>query len=192
MGPALAVYHDEREILYGLLLDNAVGHANDHTLAQIYATWATGGGALPDWLGLVPTTFRDLMEFHFPGFAVAHPPNPGRALASERFPELDDLRQLLLEHRSAADPSTEWVAEIVTVACMAQEHLWRDLGVWSRRDLSQLMYRNFPDLAARNVRDMKWKKFLYKQMCEAEGIYVCRAPSCDACTDYDRCFGPED
>ncbi len=25
-------------------------------------------------------------------------------------------------------------------------------------------------LAARNVKDMKWKKFLYKQLCEAEGI----------------------
>ncbi|MFM8444786.1 MAG: nitrogen fixation protein NifQ, partial [Methylococcus sp.] len=33
-----------------------------------------------------------------------------------------------------------------------------------------------------------WKKFLYKQLCEAEGIYVCRAPSCGECVDYADCF----
>ncbi len=51
---------------------------------------------------------------------------------------------------------------------------------------------NFPDLVARNSKDMKWKKFLYKQLCEAEGLYVCRAPSCEVCKDYQQCFGPED
>lgn len=192
MRPATAACHDERGILHGLLLDSAVGHDNDDVLARIYATWATGGGALPDWLGLTPIAFRGMMEFHFPGFAVGHPPNCGRLLATERFPEIDDLRGLLLAHRVDAGPSVEWVAEIVTVACMADEHLWQDLGVWSRADLSQLVHGNFPALAGRNVKDMKWKKFLYKQMCEAEGIYVCRAPSCDACCDYGHCFGPEE
>jgi nitrogen fixation protein NifQ len=38
---------------------------------------------------------------------------------------------------------------------------------------------------------MKWKKFLYRQLCLEEGIYVCRAPSCEVCKDYDLCFGPE-
>jgi NifQ. len=40
--------------------------------------------------------------------------------------------------------------------------------------------------------DMKWKKFIYKQLCEAEGLYVCRAPSCEVCKDYDQCFGKEE
>jgi nitrogen fixation protein NifQ len=39
---------------------------------------------------------------------------------------------------------------------------------------------------------MKWKKFLYRQLCLEEGIYVCRAPSCDVCRDYDLCFARED
>ena len=37
----------------------------------------------------------------------------------------------------------------------------------------------------RNTRDMKWKKFLFKQLCETEGIYICRAPTCDQFCDYD-------
>jgi nitrogen fixation protein NifQ len=39
---------------------------------------------------------------------------------------------------------------------------------------------------------MKWKKFLYKQLCEEEGLYVCRAPSCQVCVDYERCYGSEE
>jgi nitrogen fixation protein NifQ len=54
------------------------------------------------------------------------------------------------------------------------------------------MERNFPSLAARNDKNMKWKKFFYKQLCDAEGIYVCRSPSCEVCVDYAQCFAPEE
>ena len=61
-----------------------------------------------------------------------------------------------------------------------------------KQELSELFARNFPRLAALNSRDMKWKKFLYKQLCEKEGINACRAPSCEQCDDYLKCFGPEE
>ena len=83
------------------------------------------------------------------------------------------------------------MAHILAAGCMASDHLWQDLGLWHRAELTALMRRNFPPLAARNVKDMKWKKFLYKQLCESEGIYLCRAPSCEVCVDYAVCFGPE-
>jgi len=53
------------------------------------------------------------------------------------------------------------------------------------------MQRNFPTLSALNVHDMKWKKFLNKQPCAAEGVHVCRAPSCEVRIDYESCSGPE-
>jgi nitrogen fixation protein NifQ len=55
-----------------------------------------------------------------------------------------------------------------------------------------MLQYNFPELAAKNDKDMKWKKFLYKQLCEAEGLYLCRAPSCEVCIDYPKCFGSEE
>jgi nitrogen fixation protein NifQ len=85
-----------------------------------------------------------------------------------------------------------WLAKILVAGCMGSDHLWQDLGLWSREDLSRLMTFNFQVLALSNNRDMKWKKFLYKQLCAAEGVYVCRAPSCEVCTDYHECFGPEE
>jgi nitrogen fixation protein NifQ len=83
------------------------------------------------------------------------------------------------------------MAEHVALACLGDNHLWQDLQLASRAELSALMQRWFPELVARNHADMKWKKFLYKQLCEREALFICKAPSCDVCTDRPVCFGPE-
>ena len=57
---------------------------------------------------------------------------------------------------------------------------------------TDVMTRWFPRLAERNDRDMKWKKFLYKQLCDRAEVSACRAPSCGVCTDQVVCFGPEE
>ncbi|MBT8439314.1 MAG: nitrogen fixation protein NifQ, partial [Gammaproteobacteria bacterium] len=111
---------------------------------------------------------------------------------SERDDEHNELYELLHSHRANQSESEIWMAKIVAMACQGQNHLWQDMGLWSRSQLSELLMRNFPELAAKNVNNMKWKKFLYKQLCITEGIYTCRAPSCEVCTDYNNCFGPED
>lgn len=173
------------------LMAHARGLGNDDWLARMLATASHGGGALPDWFGLSPVQFQMLMGLHFPGVSIA-PPLPGHQLATERIDEFEQLRELLLKHRAGYSTSEIWMAGVVAAACMASDHLWQDLGLWSRTDLSALMHANFPRLAARNTRNMKWKKFLYKQLCAAEGIFVCRAPSCEICTDFTACFGPEE
>ena len=85
-----------------------------------------------------------------------------------------------------------WLAKIVIAACAAgKEHLWRDLGLANRRELSRLLTDAFPAFARKNTGDMKWEKFLYRACCAGEGIYVCPAPSCRECADYADCFAPE-
>jgi nitrogen fixation protein NifQ len=106
--------------------------------------------------------------------------------------EKQDLEQLLRQFALVKTTETEWLISIIVAACLGSDHLWQDLGLWSRSELSALLNHNFPELAVRNSKDMKWKKFLYKQLCEAEGLFVCRAPSCEVCKDYPVCFGPED
>lgn len=93
----------------------------------------------------------------------------------------------------AGQPSQQqrWMARILAAGCLGSDHLWQDLGLRQRAELSLLMAHNFPALAQRNHRDMKWKRFLYKQLCETEGIHTCRSPSCEVCVDYHACFGPE-
>lgn len=112
-------------------------------------------------------------------------------LAEVQEEEKDDLTRLLLEHRAGPEPEPDWLAAIVVAACQRPNHLWEDMGYRSRADLSALFETFFPTLKARNDRDMKWKKFLYKQLCDRDDMHVCRAPTCDACDDFEACFGPE-
>ena len=119
------------------------------------------------------------------------------ALARERralrADEVVDLVALLLDHAAAgADRELHELAERVAVGCLGDNHLWQDLQLPSRRELSALFDRWFPALATKNRGDMKWKKFLYKQLCEREELFVCKAPSCAVCIDRPQCFGPED
>jgi nitrogen fixation protein NifQ len=166
---------------------------NDDALARMLATQISGGGALPYGLGLEPEPFNALLARHFPGLPRLNTPyRPPPCWDPRLLEEQEELINLLSLHRAGQDDSESGLSVIIATGCMANDHLWEDLGLWSRRDLSDLMVRNFPTLAARNDRDMKWKKFLYKQLCEQEGVYLCRAPSCAVCRDYGYCFGPEE
>ena len=160
-------------------------------LAQIVSSWLVGEGVLPDRLGLSAAQFQALCV-KYPASELPEIAPSGSSLDFSRMLEKQDLEQLL-RHFAAPDiAETEWLIAIIVAACLGSDHLWQDLGLWSRKELSAMLQHNFPDLAARNSKDMKWKKFLYKQLCEAEGLYVCRAPSCEVCQDYQQCFGPED
>lgn len=182
---------DLKRRIYDSLMAQSKGHRNDEVLAQIIASWVGGNSVLPQWLGLEEGDFFALCSFHFPQ-APLYLPAFKPSLHVKKFPEQDDLLVLLMEHRAGRYIGELWLADIMVASCMGSDHLWEDLGVWSRPQLTSLLQRNFPSLANKNTDDMKWKKFLYKQLCEKHGSYVCRAPSCEACVDYGDCFGPED
>ena len=38
---------------------------------------------------------------------------------------------------------------------------------------------------------MRWKRFLYRQLCEEEGMSHCTSPTCSSCIDVDKCFEPQ-
>jgi nitrogen fixation protein NifQ len=189
---ALALADETLEQVYARLMSARRGEAVEETLARILSSWTLGMGAMPEWLGLGEKAFHAMLNHHFPALDTRSIQGANVSVDAERGAELQDLRKLLLDNRTVQTDSTAWMAEIVTAGCMGNDHLWQDLGLWNRADLSKLMMDNFAPLAIRNDKDMKWKKFLYKQLCDAEGIYVCRSPSCEVCADYQNCFGSED
>ncbi len=178
-------------LIHARLMSHARGETSDDAVACMFASWRCGGSALPDWLGLAPGDFDAMMRHYFPGASVIFQ-HAVAATAVERDDEIEEIHRLLMMNRAGKEDSESWVARIIATGCMGNDHLWQDLGLWSRRDLTALMERNFPLLAQRNHKNMKWKKFLYKQLCETEGIYTCRSPSCEVCADYHDCFGAED
>lgn len=112
--------------------------------------------------------------------------------AGEDAIEEGDLRALLLEHRAGRGVAEEWLAAIVARRSLAPNHLWQDMGFTNRRELNVFFRRHFPALVERNAGDMKWKKFFYRQLCEREGMLLCKSPNCEVCDDFAACFEAEE
>lgn len=183
--------HDCRELLLAELLGRpASPQAATDPLRPILASLLAGRslnqGVLSATLGLSEAAFQAMWNRYFPGAHLHLQDGPGEDIA-----ELDDLLQLLLEYRAGLRQSEVWLAHSVAYSCCGRNHLWQDLGLANRAELSTLMTVAFPALAALNVGDMKWKKFIYRHYCSKEGIYVCPAPSCSECADHAKCFAPE-
>lgn len=186
-------------------LTAARGSADPATLA--FAGVISRGlqtGRRPLIRGIDETRFRSLADTYAPGLDCRNNQDErnenGEAPAPHRFAidevnEFDELVDLLLEHRARPTQPGEdpgWLACVIATAAMGDNHLWQDLGLPSRDVLSRLLRENFPTLAALNTRDMKWKKFFYRQLCERAGLMICKSPNCAECCDFRACFGPEE
>ena len=183
---------DDREIIYSRLMAESWVTPNHQWLACMVASWCAGQGALPDCLGLELAAFNGLKQHFFPGCSLPGRAPSGNKLDFSRMLEKDDLVKLLKQYSKPGNIETDWMIGIIVAGCLGNDHLWQDMGFWSRSQLSAMLQYNFPELAEKNDKDMKWKKFLYKQLCEAEGLYLCRVPSCEVCIDYPKCYGAEE
>lgn len=179
--------------------EGATAQAADNTrwLRGLLLAQRQGRTCLPPSLGLDADTFARLRERVCPDASqLPSPPVPdGDRLREEllalRRDEWQELRSLLLAGRAGRDGDEALLASVVAAGCLGGDHLWRDLGLASRLELHELLSHNFPGLASRNTANMRWKKFFYKQLCEQDGGYVCRSPSCEQCPTYHDCFGEE-
>jgi nitrogen fixation protein NifQ len=98
---------------------------------------------------------------------------------------------LLLAHRSSEGDAGHWLAKMIARRSMEPNHLWEDLGLRDRSELTRLLVRHFGPLAVRNTRNMRWKRFFYRMLCEDDGLVMCSTPVCTNCNDFSLCFGEE-
>ncbi|MBK8176345.1 MAG: nitrogen fixation protein NifQ [Rhodospirillales bacterium] len=179
--------------LYVELVAHGKGDAFDR---HVFACAVSVGAAeqerpLTEALGLTPSNLTRLFNAYFPDGASLIPPLPPSAGPGEDSIEEPDLRRLLLEHCRRGTIEEQWLAAIIARRSLRPNHLWQDLGLFNRSDLSRLLHRHFEALACRNQGDMKWKKFFYRELCLREGVLICKSPVCDVCSDYAHCFGDE-
>lgn len=159
-----------------------------HVFASLLAV-AAEGRDLPDQLGLPAGELAALLRHWFPhatGLASCL-----RSTGATADDEVDMLRGLLLAHRSTEGNDGRWLAAMVARRAVEPNHLWEDLGLRDRSELSRLLSRHFTPLARRNTRNMRWKRFFYRTLCEADGLVLCSTPVCSACADFELCFGEE-
>ncbi|KHK90698.1 nitrogen fixation protein NifQ [Novosphingobium malaysiense] len=144
------------------------------------------GLSLADATGLDGEELNELCRLVFPHVCL---PEAGEATVGR---EEQALRDILWMNCSEASVFELLLTRLVARRCQRPNHLWQDLGLASRTELSMLMEQHFPRLAMKNSADMKWKKFFYRMMCTSEGFRLCSAPVCTECDDFDACFGAED
>nr|WP_321457603.1 nitrogen fixation protein NifQ [uncultured Cohaesibacter sp.] len=180
----------DHQALYERLMYGVEEKGNAAYLAQMLSSWMCGRSALPRYMGLAEDDFSAVLECFPPEFRQVGL-TTRRDVEPERASELADVKSLLLEHHNGASREEFWIAQIVATGCMGSDHLWSDLGLFSRKSLGQMLLANFRTLAEQNVNNMRWKKFFYRQLCAKEGFILCRSPSCETCSEYKVCFAPE-
>lgn len=162
-------------------------HVVSAILALAWAESQTSGGRVGERCGLDAAALADVAGHLFPQAAwlATDDPTPMRA------PDEAALVDLLIRGATSGARFPQYLAVMIARRAQCPNHLWQDLGLRNRDELGRLMNRHFAPLARRNVGDMKWKKFFYRQICHDAAYALCTAPSCDACRDFSACFGDE-
>ncbi len=98
------------------------------------------------------------------------------------------LHQLLMSERAVSDEAHTRLAGWIASACMGSHHLWQDLGVQARSEVSRLLSLAFPALFASNTHHLRWKRHLFLCLGHQLGQPDLRPPKCDGCGDFDACM----
>ena len=161
-----------------------------HVLASILAAAAMEGDAVAERAGLAADELTALVAEYFP---CADDKLASWCAPADRAEddEVAMVRDLLLAQRSSDGDIGRWLAAMIARRAMEPNHLWEDLGLRERSELSRMLTRHFAPLAARNTRNMRWKRFFYRMLCEDDGFVMCTTPVCTQCNDFDLCFGEE-
>ncbi|MGH8781726.1 nitrogen fixation protein NifQ [Paraburkholderia sp.] len=143
-------------------------------------------------LGLAPSQWHALAARHFAHVApAAMPVLPVSAvLPSAHAAFVDAMIPLLLDHvpPGVDTGDAQCIAAIVAHACLRPDHLWRDLGLTGREDVTRMLTHYFPALVARNVDNLRWKKLLARELAYSTGAEPGPAPGCPGCEDFGFCF----
>lgn len=146
-------------------------------------------------LGMAQNAYQAMLAECLPDLAAAEP------LTTQQHTQLGHntpadfalLVDLIHTHRNTAlDPQhTQWLARTLAAACFGSRHLWEDLGLSGREDVSALFQHYFPTLYTLNIQDLKWKNFLFRELGLQRGQPGMRPPTCERCQNYPLCFPPQ-
>lgn len=164
----------------------------DRHLFACLLTVASQEGSLGQSLGLKPTDLNRLLHRLFPRFDRSV--FSKEVLSSKTLKADAETRAMLLKYvpRHSKNPLPRLLALVLAARAAQPGHLWVAMGLFARPELSAAIERLLPNLAAANTENMRWKRFFAKQICDAHGGTLCKAPTCGACPERDECFPPEE
>lgn len=185
--------------LYRSLLATSAPPGTDEKDRQMFAGLlaiaSQENGALTAALGLTADEISSLLSSFFPGYgpSVFTHSSAGASTAAASNP---DLLKILLPHvpcdvTGGKNQTSEWLARIIAARTAQPGHLWVAMGFFERPQLTAAIRRHLPTLAAANNQGMRWKRYLFRQVCDLNGGSMCKSPNCGDCSDYALCFAPD-
>ncbi|WP_303722145.1 nitrogen fixation protein NifQ [Malonomonas rubra] len=174
------IFYEDRQMFAGLL-----------TLAQ------QENSSFAAALGLKVTDIDKIFAIYFPNFDP-YQVRKGLVNSKSSPPEINqEILDILLSHVSHDQSGkrahiSELVAKVIAARTAQPGHLWVSMGFLERPQLTAAIHRHLPTLAIANDKGMRWKRYLFKQVCDLNGGVMCKSPNCGECSDYLLCFAPED
>ncbi len=192
---------DADDPLYRALMDGPVQAGAREEDRHLFACLVTVAAREPydtaEALGLTSTDLADLLQTWFPACKpdlIRRHETPADGPPPEANPDVLRvvLDQVPRDDSGALETSALWLAHMLTARAAHPGHLWVSMGLFERPQLSAAIRRHLPSLAEANNRNMRWKRFLFKQVCDLNGGLMCKTPNCGECSDYALCFGEEE
>jgi len=182
--------------VYRLLMDSAPGAQSPedrHLLACLLSLASEEPWEPPRALGLAPEEFSQLFRRFFPAVLESD----YRALCTggtREPPEIaGEILDILREHQpEGGELLTRLFPRILSARLAHPGHLWCAMGLFARPEITAAIARHLPSLVKANDRKMRWKRYLFKQLCDRSGAMLCKTPNCGLCSDYALCFPAED
>lgn len=186
-GPRITADNPVYVTLFGSPAPEQIAEEDRHLFACLFAVAAQEQGNPVKTLGLGSDDLTALHEMFFPNAPIIHHVEPNREVFPERN---EEVLNIILSHLPA-DPTPQpsvWLAHILAARSTQPGHLWVAMGLFERPQLTAAIQRHLPTLAEANNQGMRWKRYLYKQVCDLNGGTMCKAPNCGVCSDYALCF----
>lgn len=183
--------------VYALLLETQkppdVSSEDRHLFACLLNVACQEASSPSSALGLAEGDLDSLLKKFFPGICrrdLSKRKNHGKTPPAEIN---EDVLDILLNHVPAGAHPNErmtsvWLCHILATRSSQPGHLWAAMGLFERPELTASIRRHLPSLAEANDQNMRWKRYLYKQVCNDHGGFMCKAPNCGVCSDYALCF----
>lgn len=195
-GPRISPDHPVYRTLMKTARPSSVAEEDRHLFACLCAVAGENSSDPASALGLDPADLRALLTRYFPGVACSDIFKPGRPDASPLPESNPEVLAVLLAHVPTEAwqgclQTSVWLAYILAQRAALPGHLWVAMGLTKRPQLTAAIRRHLPSLAEANSQNMRWKRYLYKQVCDLNGGMMCKAPNCGVCSDYHLCFAEE-
>jgi len=187
--------------VYGALtsgpLPPGVESADRHMFACLLAAASQESHPVTASLGLSDSDVDTIFETFFPesGKEIL---KRSRSSVQAAIPEInEEVLTLLLRHVSepteeSSIPISTYLCHILAARASQPGHLWVSMGFFERPELTASIRRHLPSLADANNKNMRWKRYLFREVCNLNGGTMCKAPNCGVCSDYALCFAPEE